>query len=256
VVATSHEIVTTELTKDGEKVDYALGSAITEIGDYTLVLTDALGNKDVITFSIIQPLVQEFTHNFDNIEGFGGVLVNGADKRLNYGTLELFEDGNYEVGVIVGGKTYNFAVTVDGTAPVLTLNGVENGGSTKESVTLSDLSEKATMKVYLNDTEIEYTLGAELTELGKYRVVLTDEAGNVAEYEFEILYKMNGGAIALIIIGVLAILGIILAIILGKRATYKKKVAQETDEDDDDFEDETDGENGTETGESEEGETP
>jgi len=256
VVATSHEIVTTELTKDGEKVDYALGSAITEIGDYTLVLTDALGNNEVITFRIIQPLVQEFTHNFDNVEGFGGVLVNGADKRLNYGTLELFEDGSYEVGVIVGGKTYNFAVTVDGTAPVLTLNGVENGGSTKESVTLSDLSEKATMKVYLNDTEIEYTLGAELTELGKYRVVLTDEAGNVAEYEFEILYKMNGGAIALIIIGVLAILGIILAIILGKRATYKKKVAQETDEDDDDFEDETDGENGTETGESEEGETP
>ena len=257
VVATSHEILTTELTKDGEKVDYALGSAITAIGDYTLVLTDALGNNEVITFRIINPLVQEFTHNFDDIEGFGGVLVNGADKRLNYGTLELFEDGNYEVGVIVGGKTYNFAVTVDNTAPTLTLNGVENGGGTKESVTLSDLSEKATMKVYLNDTEIKYELGAELTELGKYRVVLTDEAGNVAEYEFEILYKMNGGAIALIIIGVLAILGIILAIFLGKRATYKKKVAQETDEDDDDdFEDENSDDNGTETDTSEEGETP
>lgn len=257
VVATSHEIVTTALMKDGEKVDYALGSAITEIGDYTLVLTDALGNKDVITFRIIQPLVQEFTHNFDDIEGFGGVLVNGADKRLNYGTLELFDDGNYEVGVIVDGKTYNFAVTVDGTAPALTLNGVENGGETKESVTLSDLSEKATIKVYLNDTEIEYELGQELTELGKYRVVLTDEAGNVAEYEFEILYKMNGGAIALIVIGMLVILGIILAIILGKKATYKKKVAQETDEDDeDDFEDENSDENGTEEGASEEGETP
>ena len=257
VVATSHEILTTQLTKNGEKVDYALGSAITAIGDYTLVLTDALGNNEVITFRIINPLVQEFTHNFDDIEGFGGVLVNGADKRLNYGTLELFEDGNYEVGVIVGGKTYNFAVTVDGTAPALTLNGVENGGETKESVTLSDLSEKAMMKVYLNDTEIEYELGQELTELGKYRVVLTDEAGNVAEYEFEILYKMNGGAIALIVIGVLVILGIILAIILGKKATYKKQAVQEEDEDDeDDFEDENSDENGTEAGASEEVETP
>ncbi|MBR2321528.1 MAG: hypothetical protein IKA57_05265, partial [Clostridia bacterium] len=257
VVVISQEVLTTELIKDGEKKDYALGSAITEIGDYTLVLTDMLGNNDVISFRIIQPIVQEFTHNFDDIEGFGGVLVNGEDKRLNYGTLELFEDGNYEVGVIVGGKTYNFAVTVDGTAPALTLNGVENGGETKESVTLSDLSEKATMKVYLNDTEIEYEIGQELTELGKYRVVLTDEAGNVAEYEFEILYKMNGGAIALIVIGVLVILGIILAIILGKKATYKKKVAQEEDEDDeDDFEDENSDENGTEAGASEEGETP
>ena len=257
VVATSHEILTTQLTKNGEKVDYALGSAITAIGDYTLVLTDALGNNEVITFRIINPLVQEFTHNFDDIEGFGGVLVNGADKRLNYGTLELFDDGNYEVGVIVGGKTYNFAVTVDNTAPVLTLNGVENGGGTKESVTLSDLSEKATMKVYLNDTEIKYELGAELTELGKYRVVLTDEAGNETTYEFEILYKMNGGAIALIIIGILAICGIVLAIILGKRATYKKQAETDLDEDDEeDFEDEQGDENGTETGASEEGETP
>ena len=253
VVVTSHETITTELMKDGKKVDYALGSAVTEVGDYTLVLTDALGNKDVITFRIIEPLVQAFTHNFDDIEGFGGVLVNGEDKRLNYGTLELFADGKYEVGVIVGGKTYNFVVTVDNTAPVLTLNGVENGGETKESVTLSDLSEKATMKVYLNDTEIKYELGQELTELGKYRVVLTDEAGNEATYEFEILYKMNGGTIALIVIGVAVILGIILAIILGKKATYKKQtVADESEDDEDDYDDEPD----AETGEDEEGETP
>ena len=256
VVVTSHEILTTALTKNGGKMDYALGSAITAIGDYTLVLTDALGNTEVITFRIINPLVQEFTHNFDDVEGFGGVLVNGTDKRLNYGTLELFDDGNYEVGVIVGGKTYNFTVTVDNTSPVLMLNGVENGGGTKESVTLSDLSEKATMKVYLNDTEIKYELGAELTELGKYRVVLTDEAGNETTYEFEILYKMNGGAIALIIIGGLAICGIVLAIILGKRATYKRQTETDLDEDDEDFEEGNTDESEVETSASEEGETP
>ena len=81
------------------------------MGDYTLVLTDVLGNKEVITFRVIQSKVQKFTHNFDDIEGFGGVLVNGENKRLNYGDLELFDDGAYEVGVIVGGKTYTFHVT-------------------------------------------------------------------------------------------------------------------------------------------------
>ena len=217
MVATTHEIVTTELTKDGEKVDYAIGSAITEIGDYTLVLTDALGNKEVITFRIIQPKVQEFTHNFDDIEGFGGVLVNGEDKRLNYGTLELFEDGAYEVGVIVGGNTYTFNVTVDGTAPTLKLNGVENGGVTKESVKLTNVSETAEVKVFKDGKEINYKLGDELTEVGKYKATLTDECGNQTTYEFEIEKSVNGWLIALIIVGVLVLAGGVVVFILKKK---------------------------------------
>ena len=256
VVVTAQEMLTTELTKNGKKVDYALGSAIVEPADYTLVLIDTLGNKEAITFRVINPLVQEFTHNFDDIEGFGGVLVNGADKRLNYGTLELFEDGRYEVGVIVGGKTYSFAVTVDNTAPVLALNGVGNGGGTKGSVTLSNLSEKAVMKVYFNNVEIEYELGEELTELGKYRVLLTDEAGNETAYEFEILYKMNGGTIALIVIGLTILFGVILSIVLGKRATYKERVYADEEDDDDDFDGETIDNLGAEESAEKEGETP
>ncbi len=239
VVVTANEDVAVQVMKDGVEMEYALGDALNDPAKYTVTLTDLLGNEATVTFTIVQPLVQEFVYNFDDTPNFEKVLVNGEDKRLNYGTLEVFEDGNYEIGVVVGGKTYNFTVTVDSTAPALTLKGVENGGQTKEGVTLLDLSEKATMKVYLNDTEIEYNLGDELTELGKYKVVLTDECGNVAEYEFEILYKMNGGTIALIVIGVLVILGIILAIILGKKAAYKKKETDEIeDEDEEDFEDE------------------
>ncbi len=217
VVATSREIVTAELTKDGEKVDYAIGSAINQVGDYTLVLTDSLGNKEVITFRVIQPLVQEFTHNFDDIEGFGGVLVNGEDKRLNYGDLELFEDGAYEVGVIVGGKTYTFHVTVDGTAPTLKLNGVENGGVTKDGVKLTNVSETAELKVFKDGKEINYKLGDELTEVGKYKATLTDECGNQTTYEFEIEKSVNGWLIAFIIIGVLVLAGGVTVFILKKK---------------------------------------
>ena len=217
VVATTHEIVTTELTKDGEKVDYAIGSAINQVGDYTLVLTDALGNKEVITFRIIQPKVQEFTHNFDDIEGFGGVLVNGEDKRLNYGTLELFDDGAYEVGVIVGGNTYTFNVTVDGTAPTLKFNGVENGGVTKDGVKLTNVSETAELKVFKDGKEINYKLGDEITEVGKYKATLTDECGNQTTYEFEIEKSVNGWLIAFIIIGVLVLAGGVTVFILKKK---------------------------------------
>ena len=291
VVVTSHEILTTELTKNGEKVDYALGTAIVEPADYTLVLTDALGNKDVITFRIIEPLVQAFTHNFDDIEGMGGVLVNGEEKRLNYGTLELLEDGSYEVGVIVGGKVYQFAVTVDKTRPIITLegvedggvtngtvcvadvnesvlgtvylngektafvigdklteegeykvvavdlagntaevsftidktaptiilNGVENGGSVKGSVSITDISETATLKVTKDGEELAYNLGDELKEAGMYEIILTDVSGNVSEYTFEITKGMSGWAIAGIVVGSVTLLGGVVLFILKKR---------------------------------------
>lgn len=220
VVATSHETITTELMKNGKKMDYALGSAIVEPADYTLVLIDALGNKDVISFHIINPLAKEFTHNFDDIEGFGGVLVNGEDKRLNYGTLELFDDGKYEVGVIVGGVTYSFTVTVDATAPTLVLNGVDNGGSTKNGVTLTKLSETATVKVYLNGEEIAYTEGDVLQTPGDYKVVLEDACGNVNEYNFTIQKTLSGAVIALIVIGGIAFVGAIVFFVLKKKKVF------------------------------------
>ena len=223
VTATANEDVSIVFTKDGEVAEYTLGDAITAPGKYTLALTDKLGNKSEISFEIVQPLVKEFTYNFDDTPGFEKALVNGEEKRLNYGTLELFEDGIYEVGAVVNGKTYSFVVTVDGTAPTLTLSGVENDGATKETVVLSDLSENADMKVYKNDTEISYNIGDELTEEGVYKVVLTDDCGNVTEYTFEILHSMNGGAIALIIIGVLLVAGVIvLVVIMRKKGKFGK----------------------------------
>lgn len=223
VTATANEDVSIVFTKDGEAAEYTLGDAITVPGKYTLALTDKLGNKTEISFEIVQPLVKEFIYNFDNTPGFEKALVNGEEKRLNYGTLELFEDGTYEVGAVVNGKTYNFVVTVDETAPTLTLTGVENGGATKDAVVLSDMSETADMKVYKNNVEISYNLGDELTEEGVYKVVLTDDCGNVTEYTFEILHSMNGGAIALIIIGVLLVAGVIvLVVIMRKKGKFGK----------------------------------
>ena len=104
------------------------------------------------------------------------------------------------------------------------LGGVENGGQTKGSVTVSDLSETATVEVFLNDEPIEYELGDELTEVGKYRVVITDEIGNATEYTFEILYSLNATAIILIIIGILLVAGTVTTVIvMRKKGKFGKK---------------------------------
>ena len=103
---------------------------------------------------------------------------------------------------------------------------MENGGSTKGSVGLSDLSEKADMKVYKNDTEISYTLGESISEEGVYKVILTDECGNVTEYTFEILHSMNSGAVSLIIIGIMFVAGMaILIVSMRKKGKFGKKKA-------------------------------
>ena len=166
---------------------------------------------------MVEPLVKEFTHNFDEVEGFGGVTVNGEDKRLNYGTLELKDDGVYEVGVIVGGNTYLFTVEVDGTAPTVTLNGVENGGVTKDAVTIGTPSENATVKLYKDGAEVKYTVGDEITEAGAYRITVEDECGNLSEYSFEIEEGISGVVIFLIILGSLLLVGGIVVFILKKK---------------------------------------
>lgn len=217
VTVTADEEVTLFLTKGEEVVEYKLGDAITEVGDYTLTITDALGNKVEMSFTIVQLLVQKFEYNFDETPGFEKVLVNGEEKRLNYGTLELLEDGTYEVGVVANGATYSFTVTVDTTAPTLKLSGVEDKGTTKNGVTLSDLSEKATVEVYRNDEKVEYTFGEMLTEAGEYRVMVTDEAGNTTAYTFEIQEGNGWIVIAVVVLVVVLLAGGVVLILLKKR---------------------------------------
>ncbi len=217
VTVTADEELTLVLTKGEEIVEYNLGDAITEVGDYTLTITDALGNKAEMSFTIVQSLVQKFEHNFDETPGFEKVLVNGEEKRLNYGTLELLEDGIYEVGVVANGATYSFTVTVDTTAPTLKLEGVEDKRTTKNGVTLSDLSEKATVEVYRNDEKVEYTFGEMLTEAGEYRVVVTDEAGNTTAYTFEIQEGNGWIVIAVVVLVVVLLAGSVVLILLKKR---------------------------------------
>ena len=232
VTVTANEEVTLVLTKNGETVEYKLGDAITEPAAYTLSVTDGLGNKAEMSFTVVEPLVRKFEHNFDEVSGFEKALVNGEEKRLNYGTLELFEDGTYEVGIVVNGKTYTFTVTVDGTAPTLKIDGVENGGTTKTPVVLTGLSENAEIKVFLNDTEIEYTPGEELTEAGTYRIETTDAAGNSAVYTFEIQSSIGSGIIALIVIAAIAVIGGAALFVILKKRKNKAEADDAVDMDD------------------------
>ena len=217
VTINATEDVTVVITKNGEAFAYTLGSEITEPAVYTVTITDALGNKSEMSFTIVEPLVQKFECEIDLVPGFEKATVNGVDVTLDRGALILSESGTYEVGIVANGVAQTFTVTVDATAPTLTITGIDEKGRAKDAVILSDLTEEATVKVYLNDTEIEYKVGDELTEEGSYKVVVTDACGNSTEYAFEIDHGINGGIIALIIILSILLIGGVVVFILYKK---------------------------------------
>lgn len=237
VVIKANEELTISLSKDGETFAYEFGASLTEEGNYIAHISDSYGNTAEVSFRVLKTTVlNDFAHDFTGVNIVSSTC-NGEACELNFAA-----DGKYEITATDGEKEYTFAVTLDRVAPEIVLNGAENGGETKSEVVVESISEEADITVYFNGEKIEYRVGASVSELGEYRVVVTDAAGNTREYTFTIVYGLNGGAIALIVIFVLLIVGIILGIVFGKRAVYKKKLAQKlqeegSDEDESDMED-------------------
>ncbi|MBO5480621.1 MAG: hypothetical protein J6A63_05505 [Clostridia bacterium] len=186
VTATANESVTVSLLKDGGEVEYTLGEEINLPGEYTLTLTDALGNTVRRSFTIVQSIVKDFAYDFNRMPNFETVLISGEVRDTNYGILRLTEDGVYDIGVVAAGETYKFTVTVDNTLPEITLDGVENGGATNGDVVITLTEETVSLTVYFNGEEIAYTAGDELTAEGEYRATATDLAGNSVEVTFTI----------------------------------------------------------------------
>lgn len=221
---TANEDVTVVVTKNGEPFEYKLGDDIVESGVYTAKFTDKLGNTSEVTFTIVDALVGKFESDIASIPGFEKVIVNDTELDMENAILSLTESGTYKVEVVANGVSNTFEITVDATAPTLTVNGVDGEGRAKKTVTLTDLSEEATVKVFLNDTEIEYADGDELTEEGTYKVVVTDDCGNSTEYNFEIKHGLNGGIIALIVIlSLLAVGGVVVFILYKKTDVFGNK---------------------------------
>ena len=225
VVIKANEELTISLSKDGETFAYEFGASLTEEGNYIAHISDSYGNTAEVSFRVLKTTVlNDFAHDFTGVNIVSSTC-NGEACELNFAA-----DGKYEITATDGEKEYTFAVTLDRVAPEIVLNGAENGGETKSEVVVESISEEADITVYFNGEKIEYRVGASVSELGEYRVVVTDAAGNTREYTFTIVYGLNGGAIALIVIFVLLIVGIILGIVFGKRAVYKKKLAQKLQE--------------------------
>ena len=97
-----------------------------------------------------------------------------------------------------------------------------NGETANVTVIIDGLSEEGIVEVYRNGEKIDYQLGDEIKEYGSYEIKVTDMFGNARTYTFTLKYQLNGGAIALIVIGVVTVMVGTILVILKKRRVFKK----------------------------------
>lgn len=109
------------------------------------------------------------------------ITVNG--KKVSKKKIALDKDGKYNISVKTKNFEKSFTVVKDTVAPII--SGVENGKEYSGSVTL-DFSDKSSgiKSAKLNGKKVKS--GKVITKAGKYKLVVTDKAGNKKTVAFTV----------------------------------------------------------------------
>ncbi len=222
--------------RDGKEVDYD-SKTFAESGKWEIVLADAVGNKDYFCFYIVTHAYVSFT--YDTPTGYkitqmtcdAGAgktdWIDAVDDKDDHSFVSFEESGKYEVVMTsdITGKTSGFSITIDKSVPEIKLDGATNGEVTKKDVKISGYEAGDTVYVYRDGKLVKETKvtssseTTEITEKGKYKVVVVNEAGGTSEVEFERVYTANVATTALIIAAVLVVvIGLFVGLLFRKRS--------------------------------------
>jgi hypothetical protein len=116
-------------------------------------------------------------------------------------------------------------IIIDRTAPNVVLVGVDDGGSTRENITVMGIQKGDHVDIY-RGKELIFSKTAEkdvvdppyLSEPGNYKLIVSDEAGNFVEYEFTREFTSNAASnlIILLLLFLVGTSGFIFLIVNGK----------------------------------------
>ena len=171
---------------------YASGTTICAEGEYTIVLSDDIGNINTYTFIIdktapigeLEGVTDAGCTNgnvsFSWTERSATATLNG-EAYLSGTTIRA--EGEYTIVLTDrAGNSSTYSFVIIRVAPIGTLIGAENGGFT--SLKVSFVWEDLTAHCALNGAE--YLSGTTIEEEGEYIIILTDLAGNSSKYSFTI----------------------------------------------------------------------
>ena len=197
------------LFKDGNPVSDVDVSYISEPGAYVLSQSMSGGkNAEILRFTIVNSVTGELT-SFRVPAGFilSTVTLDGENVEHDYYSVSLSEEGKYDINYRCpeAELVYHTTFAVDHTAPTLALPGVEDGVA-RGPVDISDLEPGASIGIWLNGESVPYA--NVLTGSGVYRIVVTDQAGNMSNYQFTIRVYFNNSALFLFLTLLLLLLSV------------------------------------------------
>lgn len=203
------EEVTALLYSNGKESSYSRGE-ISDIGQYSLVVTDNYHNSKIFEWSIVGRKAREYVLPVGDysIEITRDGQVYSADIQED--ELRISETGKYEIVYRYGSVNWLLELEVDNIAPTVE---IKNTGKTVEIFNPS--KSDVTYALYRDGSQISFNFGstAELKQKGSYRLVCTDDIGNTTEYVFELNY-MSATTMVLIAVAVILTIAVVIALVI------------------------------------------
>lgn len=224
VIFQADDDIELQLYKDGEEVTYSSGDFITDKGNYTLIpVKDDVsyenfyrGNRPMLRFRILTGSTSDLS-TFSAPEGMiiEAVRLDYEDitdtAMATYKVAYMPTDGNYEVDLRDDSGRTTVNIVRDSVPPIVEIATAPN--EAKITYVSDDIKRVVLMR---GDTVIsEENMINNVTEPGRYHLIVKDDAGNTTEKDFIVKYRINVAAI----LAILAVAAIGVAVFL-----YMRKV--------------------------------
>lgn len=199
-----------DVYRDGNKLD-GFPESVSDIGAYTIIYWTDNSSQQVMNFRIVNKVtgvLEQFT--LPSGFAFTDVLKDGEKISTGLNSVDLSQEGDYSIGYMCmdNMQQYTLNVTVDHTPPAVEFVGIDENNKAKGPVTVTGIEESDRVYVYYNGEESHLNYNGQLTESGKYRVVVIDTAGNMIEKNFTILIYLNVKSfifLGILLIGIIAL---------------------------------------------------
>ncbi len=226
----------TELKFDFSNLSFSLDDTMTEDGEEVeletsdnsgvTIIDESWGLDDGTVFEFKFRIINKSCNNiniFNLPEDYAFESIIFEENNIeNVKTMDYFmlsDNGKYMFNIYDTKnpkKKISTEIILKKGLPILNIQGVANGLSTYDAVTVDTYEEDVTYTATCSGESIQPYNGA-FSEAGLYTVTAKDEAGNTNEYTFRILYTMNLSGGTVIALTVIIIISLIVYVVYLKK---------------------------------------